>query len=134
MTNLYGRAVAQTASALAGLRRAMIRERTRNAMGVKRSGGERICGHAPFGLDFGAGGRLVASPGGQRCIARAAAAVPAAVLVVPALNRAGSAVRSGPGHPAAFPLRIGTCPDSGLGLPGDGVGRTAAYPHGAGGT
>jgi len=41
-TNPYGRAMAQMASVFAELERAMIRERTRNAMSVKRSRGERI--------------------------------------------------------------------------------------------
>jgi hypothetical protein len=37
----------------------MIRERTRSAMSVKRTRGERISGHAPFGWDFGPKGRLL---------------------------------------------------------------------------
>jgi DNA invertase Pin-like site-specific DNA recombinase len=52
-TNPYGRAKAQMASVFAELEGAMIRERTRNAMSVKRSRGERISGLAPFGWDFG---------------------------------------------------------------------------------
>jgi DNA invertase Pin-like site-specific DNA recombinase len=59
MTNPYGRAMAQMASVFAELERAMIRERTRSAMDVKRSRGERISGHAPFGWDFGCDGPLV---------------------------------------------------------------------------
>ena len=47
MTHAYGRAMAQMASVFAELERAMIRERTRSAMSVKRSRGERISGHAP---------------------------------------------------------------------------------------
>jgi DNA invertase Pin-like site-specific DNA recombinase len=39
-TNPYGRAMAQMASVFAELERAMIRERTRSAMNVKRSRGE----------------------------------------------------------------------------------------------
>jgi DNA invertase Pin-like site-specific DNA recombinase len=52
MTNPYGRAMAQMASVFAELERAMIRERTRAAMKVKRGRSERISGHAPFGWDF----------------------------------------------------------------------------------
>ena len=59
MTHAYGRAMAQMASVFAELERAIIRERTRSAMSVKRSRGERISGHAPYGWDFGRGGRLV---------------------------------------------------------------------------
>jgi DNA invertase Pin-like site-specific DNA recombinase len=47
----------------------MIRERTRNAMSVKRARGERISGHAPFGWDFGSGGRLVENSWEQKTIA-----------------------------------------------------------------
>jgi DNA invertase Pin-like site-specific DNA recombinase len=46
MTTPYGRAMAQMASVFAELERAMIRERTRSAMSVKRSRGERISGYA----------------------------------------------------------------------------------------
>src|SRR5262249_42140142 len=59
MTSPYGRAMAQMASVFAELERAMIRERTRSAMSMKRTRGERISGHAPFRRDFGAGRRLV---------------------------------------------------------------------------
>jgi DNA invertase Pin-like site-specific DNA recombinase len=59
MTNPYGRAMAQMATVFAELERAMIRERTRAAMGVKQSRGERISRHAPFGWDFGPDGKLV---------------------------------------------------------------------------
>jgi DNA invertase Pin-like site-specific DNA recombinase len=60
--------MAQMASVFAELERAMIRERTRTAMGVKRSRGERISGHAPFGWDFGRGGRLVQNAREQKII------------------------------------------------------------------
>jgi DNA invertase Pin-like site-specific DNA recombinase len=70
MTTPYGRAMAQMASVFAELERAMIRERTRSAMSVKRSRGERISGHAPFGWDFGADGHLVENPHEQKIIAR----------------------------------------------------------------
>ena len=66
----YGRAMAQMASVFAELERAMIRERTRSALSVKRSRGERISGHAPFGWDFGSGGRLVENAREQKAIAR----------------------------------------------------------------
>jgi DNA invertase Pin-like site-specific DNA recombinase len=59
MTNPYGRAMAQMASVFAELERAMIRERTKGAMNVKRSRGERISRHAPFGWDFTADNRLL---------------------------------------------------------------------------
>jgi DNA invertase Pin-like site-specific DNA recombinase len=70
MTNPYGRAMAQMASVFAELERAMIRERTRSAMSVKRSRGERISGHAPFGWDFGTGDNLVENAREQKIIAR----------------------------------------------------------------
>jgi DNA invertase Pin-like site-specific DNA recombinase len=70
MTHAYGRAMAQMASVFAELERAMIRERTRSAMSVKRSRGERISGHAPYGWDFGRGGRLVENASEQKIIAR----------------------------------------------------------------
>jgi site-specific DNA recombinase len=70
MTNPYGRAMAQMASVFAELERAMIRERTKSAMDVKRSRGERISGHAPFGWDFGPDGSLVANAREQLVIAR----------------------------------------------------------------
>jgi DNA invertase Pin-like site-specific DNA recombinase len=68
MTSPYGRAMAQMASVLAELERAMIRERTRSAMSVKRSRGERISGYAPYGWDLGCGGRLVANSAEQQTI------------------------------------------------------------------
>jgi DNA invertase Pin-like site-specific DNA recombinase len=51
LTSFYGRAMAQMASVFAELERAMIRVRTRSALRVKRSRGERISGHAPYGWD-----------------------------------------------------------------------------------
>ena len=70
MCSPYGRAMAQMASVFAELERAMIRERTRSAMNVKRSRGERISGHAPYGWDFGSGGRLDKNEREQKVIAR----------------------------------------------------------------
>src|SRR6516164_4929825 len=70
MSSPYGRAMAQMASVFAELERAMIRERTRSAMSVKRSRGERISGHAPYGWDFGRGGLLVENASEQGIIAR----------------------------------------------------------------
>src|SRR5262249_49748551 len=64
----FGRAMAQMASVFAELERAMIQERTRSAMNVKRLRGERISGHAPYGSDFGAEGRLVANDREQQII------------------------------------------------------------------
>jgi len=61
--------MAQMASVFAELERAMIRERTKAALKVKRGRGERISGHAPFGWDFGRGGRLVENPAEQRAAA-----------------------------------------------------------------
>jgi site-specific DNA recombinase len=69
MTNPYGRAMAQMASVFAELERAMIRERTRAAMKVKRGRKERISGHAPFGWDFGKGGKLVENAKEQKAVA-----------------------------------------------------------------
>jgi DNA invertase Pin-like site-specific DNA recombinase len=68
MTSPFGRAMAQMASVFAELERAMIQERTRSAMNVKRSRGERISGHAPYGSDFGANGRLVTNDREQQII------------------------------------------------------------------
>jgi DNA invertase Pin-like site-specific DNA recombinase len=62
--------MAQMASVFAELDRAMIRERTRSAMSVKRSRGERISGNEPFGWDFGPGGQLVEYAREQKIIAR----------------------------------------------------------------
>jgi len=70
MTSPYGRAMAQMASVFAELERAMIRERTRSSTSVKRFRGERISGNAPYGWDFGSGGRLVANSLEQDIIAR----------------------------------------------------------------
>jgi site-specific DNA recombinase len=69
MTNPYGRAMAQMASVFAELERAMIRERTRAAMKVKRGRKERISGHAPFGWDFGSCGKLVENIKEQKAVA-----------------------------------------------------------------
>jgi site-specific DNA recombinase len=69
MTNPYGRAMAQMASVFAELERAMIRERTKAAMKVKRGRKERISGHAPFGWDFGKGGRLLENAREQKIVA-----------------------------------------------------------------
>jgi DNA invertase Pin-like site-specific DNA recombinase len=69
MTNPYGRAMAQMASVFAELERAMIRERTRAAMKVKRGRGERISGHEPFGWDFGRHGKLVENRREQKALA-----------------------------------------------------------------
>jgi site-specific DNA recombinase len=68
MTNPYGRAMAQMASVFAELERAMIRERTKSAMDIKRSRRERISGHAPFGWDFSLDGRLVENTREQEVI------------------------------------------------------------------
>jgi DNA invertase Pin-like site-specific DNA recombinase len=70
LRNPYGRAMAQMASVFAELERALIQERTRCAMDVKRSRGERISGHAPYGWDFGSGGLLLKNRREQRIIAR----------------------------------------------------------------
>src|SRR5712692_3375468 len=69
-TTIYGKAMMQVASVFAELERGLIRERTRSAMSVKRSRGERISGHAPYGWDFGRGGRLVENAREQRIIGR----------------------------------------------------------------
>jgi site-specific DNA recombinase len=61
--------MAQMASVFAELERAMIRERTKAAMKVKRGRKERISGHAPFGWDFGKGGRLVENAKEQKTVA-----------------------------------------------------------------
>src|SRR5262249_40481249 len=68
MTNPYGRAMAQMASVFAELERAMIRERTKAAMKVKRGRGERMSHHVPFGWDEGPNGVLVENPSEQKVI------------------------------------------------------------------
>ena len=70
MTNPYGRAMAQMASVFAELERAMIRDRTRAAMDVKRGRRERISRHAPYGWDFGPKGKLIENAVQQRAIGR----------------------------------------------------------------
>src|SRR5207244_2221576 len=70
VTNPYGRAMAQMASVFAELERAMIRERTRAAMKVKRDRRERTSGHEPYGWDFGANGRLIENHREQKAVAR----------------------------------------------------------------
>src|ERR1700730_14710613 len=69
MTNPSGRERAQMASVFAELERAMIRERTKAAMKVKRGRKERISGHAPYGWDFGKDERLVENAEEQRDVA-----------------------------------------------------------------
>src|SRR5262249_33965196 len=69
MTNPYGRAMAQMASVFAELERAMIRERTKAALRVKRGRGERISGYAPFGWDFGPNGKLLENDRERKAIA-----------------------------------------------------------------
>jgi DNA invertase Pin-like site-specific DNA recombinase len=70
MTNPYGRAMAQMASVFAELERAMIRERTRAAMRVKRDRRERISGHLPFGSELGHDGLTGGQPprAASRCL------------------------------------------------------------------
>jgi len=59
MTNPYGRAMAQMASVFAELERAMIRERTKAAMNVKRGRNERMSHNVPYGWDEVTEGMLV---------------------------------------------------------------------------
>lgn len=68
MTNPYGRAMAQMASVFAELERALIRDRTKSAMNVKRQRGERISRHAPFSWNFGADGVLARNAQEQEAI------------------------------------------------------------------
>jgi DNA invertase Pin-like site-specific DNA recombinase len=70
MTSPYGVAMAQMASVFAQLERAMIRERTKNALSVKRGRGERISRHAPFGSDFTVEGKLIDNANEQGTITR----------------------------------------------------------------
>jgi DNA invertase Pin-like site-specific DNA recombinase len=69
MTNPYGRAMAQMASVFAELERAMIRERTKAAMNVKRARNERMSHNVPFGWDEAAEGLLVKNEKDQGAIA-----------------------------------------------------------------
>ncbi len=61
--------MAQMASVFAELERAMIRERTRAAMKVKRERREPISNHEPFGWDLGPNGLLVENSRQQKAIA-----------------------------------------------------------------
>jgi site-specific DNA recombinase len=69
MTSPYGRAMAQMASVFAELERAMIRERTKAAMNVKRGRNERMSHQVPYGWDEGAEGILLWNDREQRAIA-----------------------------------------------------------------
>jgi DNA invertase Pin-like site-specific DNA recombinase len=69
MTNPYGRAMAQMASVFAELERAMIRERTKAAMNVKRGRNERMSHNIPFGWDEGDAGMLLWNDQEQETIA-----------------------------------------------------------------
>jgi site-specific DNA recombinase len=69
MTNPYGRAMAQMASVFAELERAMIRERTKAAMNVKRGRNERMSHNVPYGWDEREEGILVQNEKEQRNIA-----------------------------------------------------------------
>jgi site-specific DNA recombinase len=69
MSSPYGRAMAQMASVFAELERAMIRERTKAAMNVKRGRNERMSHHVPFGWDERSGGILVKNDRQQETIA-----------------------------------------------------------------
>ncbi len=69
MTNPYGRAMAQMASVFAELERAMIRERTKAAMNVKRGRNERMSHCVPYGWDEGEAGALIRNEREQRIIA-----------------------------------------------------------------
>jgi len=69
MTSPYGRAMAQMASVFAELERAMIRERTKAAMNVKRGRNERMSHNVPFGWDQASQGLLVRNDKEQKAIA-----------------------------------------------------------------
>ena len=69
MTSPYGRAMAQMASVFAELERAMIRERTKAAMNVKRGRNERMSHNVPYGWDEGDEGILLWNDREQRMIA-----------------------------------------------------------------
>jgi site-specific DNA recombinase len=68
MTSAYGRAMAQMASVFAEPERAMIRERTKAAMNVKRGRNERMSHQVPFGWDEGQDGILERNEKEQRAI------------------------------------------------------------------
>src|SRR5437870_442386 len=61
--------MAQMASVFAELERAMTRERTKSAMHVKRSRGERISRNARYGWHFTTDQRLIENPREQEVIA-----------------------------------------------------------------
>jgi DNA invertase Pin-like site-specific DNA recombinase len=69
MGSPYGRAMAQMASVFAELERAMIRERTKAAMNVKRARNERMSHQIPFGWDEGEKGIWVRNDQEQQTIA-----------------------------------------------------------------
>src|SRR6185369_11560944 len=69
MISAYRRAMAQMASVFAELERAMIRERTKAAMNIKRGRNERMSHQVPFGWDEGEHGILEWNEKQQRAIA-----------------------------------------------------------------
>jgi len=68
-SNPFARAMLQMVAIFAELERNLIRQRTKDALGVKRKRGERISRHAPFGWDFSNEGRLVENKAEQETIA-----------------------------------------------------------------
>jgi DNA invertase Pin-like site-specific DNA recombinase len=66
-SNPFSRAMLQMVAIFGELERSLIKQRTRDAMNVKRSRGERISGHCPYGYDF-VDGSLVANATEQETI------------------------------------------------------------------
>ena len=56
--------------AFAAYERALIRTRTKSALAIKKSRGERVSGHAPMGYEFGVDGRLVELAAEKAIVAR----------------------------------------------------------------
>jgi site-specific DNA recombinase len=67
-SNPFARAMLQMVAIFGELERSLIRQRTKDALGVKRTRGERISRHAPFGWDFAADGAMVQNAAEQDVI------------------------------------------------------------------
>jgi DNA invertase Pin-like site-specific DNA recombinase len=66
--NPFARAMLQMVAIFGELEKSLIRQRTKDALAVKRTRGERISRHAPFGWDFGPADALVENAQEQEVI------------------------------------------------------------------
>jgi DNA invertase Pin-like site-specific DNA recombinase len=67
--NPFAKAMIQITTVFSELERSLIKQRTKEALAVKRKRGERISRHAPYGFDF-KDGKLVANVQEQQAIVR----------------------------------------------------------------